>query len=167
MGGPPVHPKIIIGLDPERGGDDALSLGRRLAPSLGAAIEVVTVLPWPSHLAGHDDLQREVDAELEDRFATFATNSTGSRWRHAASRTTRPRRFCRRSPRTSGASLIVLASSHRGPLGRTLLGSVGESLTHGAPCAVAIAPRGYAQHDDAALDRSRSPTTNPRRPRWR
>jgi nucleotide-binding universal stress UspA family protein len=42
------------------------------------------------------------------------------------------------------ADLIVLGSSHRGALGRVLPGSVGERVLNGAPCAVAIAPRGNA-----------------------
>ncbi len=40
--------------------------------------------------------------------------------------------------------MIVVGSSHRGPVGRVLPGSVGESLLSGAPCAIAIAPRGFA-----------------------
>jgi nucleotide-binding universal stress UspA family protein len=45
--------------------------------------------------------------------------------------------------------LIVVGSPHRGTFGRTLIGSVAESLLHGAPCAVVVAPRGYAaeRHD--------------------
>jgi nucleotide-binding universal stress UspA family protein len=43
-----------------------------------------------------------------------------------------------------GADLIVIGSSHRGKIGRVLFGSVGERLLYGAPCAVAVAPRGYA-----------------------
>jgi nucleotide-binding universal stress UspA family protein len=43
-----------------------------------------------------------------------------------------------------GAAVIVIGSSHRGPVGRTLLGAEGESLAHGAGCAIAVAPRGYA-----------------------
>lgn len=39
---------------------------------------------------------------------------------------------------------LVLGSPHRGAVGRTLLGSVAEEVLHGAPCAVAVAPRGYA-----------------------
>jgi nucleotide-binding universal stress UspA family protein len=42
------------------------------------------------------------------------------------------------------ADLIVVGSSHHGPVGHVLLGSVGERLLSGAPCAVAIAPRGHA-----------------------
>jgi nucleotide-binding universal stress UspA family protein len=38
---------------------------------------------------------------------------------------------------------IVIGASHRGGLGRALLGSVGRGLLHGAPCPVAVAPSGY------------------------
>jgi nucleotide-binding universal stress UspA family protein len=38
---------------------------------------------------------------------------------------------------------IVVGSCHRGAVGRVLAGSVGAGLLHGAPCPVAIAPRGY------------------------
>lgn len=44
------------------------------------------------------------------------------------------------------ADVIVIGSTHRGKLGRVLPGSVGERLLGSAPCAVAIAPKGYAQH---------------------
>jgi nucleotide-binding universal stress UspA family protein len=40
------------------------------------------------------------------------------------------------------ADLIVLGSSHRGIVGRVLLGSVTQETLHGAPCPVAIAPTG-------------------------
>jgi nucleotide-binding universal stress UspA family protein len=49
------------------------------------------------------------------------------------------------------AQMLVLGSCHRGPLGRTLAGSVGESLMHGAPCAVAVAPRGYGAGGQPSL----------------
>jgi nucleotide-binding universal stress UspA family protein len=41
------------------------------------------------------------------------------------------------------ADLIVLGSSHRGTLGRVLLGSVTQETLHDAPCPVAIAPVGF------------------------
>ena len=41
------------------------------------------------------------------------------------------------------ANLIVVGSTHHGPLGRVLLGSVGERLLADAPCAVAIALPGF------------------------
>lgn len=42
-----------------------------------------------------------------------------------------------------GVGMIVLGSTHRGPIGRLLPGSVAERLLSAAPCPVAIAPRGY------------------------
>lgn len=41
------------------------------------------------------------------------------------------------------ADLLVIGSSHRGALGRTLLGSMSDRLVHGAPCPIAIAPRDF------------------------
>ena len=43
------------------------------------------------------------------------------------------------------AEVVVLGSTHRGALGRIYPGSVAERLLSGAPCAVAVAPRGYAE----------------------
>ena len=40
--------------------------------------------------------------------------------------------------------LIVVGSSHRGAVGTTLAGTVGVRLLDGAPCPVAVAPRGLA-----------------------
>ena len=40
------------------------------------------------------------------------------------------------------ADLIVLGSSHRGPVGRVLAGSVTEGVLHGSRCSVAVAPVG-------------------------
>jgi nucleotide-binding universal stress UspA family protein len=45
----------------------------------------------------------------------------------------------------TNADLIVVGSTHRGRIGRVVAGSVGVALLHGAPCAVAIAPRGYRE----------------------
>lgn len=45
----------------------------------------------------------------------------------------------------------MVGSSHRGKLGRVLPGSVGESLLRGAPCAVAVAPRGYALTEQPSI----------------
>ena len=47
------------------------------------------------------------------------------------------------------ASQLVVGSTHRGPLLRVMPGGIGERLLHAAPCAVAIAPRGFAAGDAA------------------
>ncbi|MEO6859881.1 MAG: universal stress protein [Solirubrobacteraceae bacterium] len=45
-----------------------------------------------------------------------------------------------------GADLLVVGSSRRGLLGRVLVGDDTRAALNGAPCAVAIAPAGYADH---------------------
>jgi len=53
----------------------------------------------------------------------------------------------------TGASIIVVGSSHRSRLDRVLSGSVTESVLSGAPVPVAVAPRHYSGTDRARLDR--------------
>lgn len=48
------------------------------------------------------------------------------------------------------ADLIVIGSTHRAPRGRVCPSGVGEQVLEGAPSAVAVAPRGYAD-DDASI----------------
>jgi nucleotide-binding universal stress UspA family protein len=43
------------------------------------------------------------------------------------------------------AEIIVVGSSHRSPVGRAALGTHSTRVVHGAPCAVAVAPRGFAE----------------------
>ena len=44
------------------------------------------------------------------------------------------------------ADLVVLGSSHRGALGRVLVGSVTQATLREAPCPVAVAPVGFHAH---------------------
>ena len=47
--------------------------------------------------------------------------------------------------------LIVVGSTTRGPIGRLLVGGIGERLLAGAACPVAIAPRGYGERQPSRL----------------
>ncbi|MGE5407379.1 MAG: universal stress protein [Syntrophothermus sp.] len=47
--------------------------------------------------------------------------------------------------RAEHADLVVLGSTHRGPLGRLVPGAAVAHLLDEAPCAVAVAPPGFAQ----------------------
>jgi len=46
------------------------------------------------------------------------------------------------------ADLVVLGSTHRGPLGRIIPGATMEHLLGDAPCALAVAPPGFAERAD-------------------
>ena len=47
--------------------------------------------------------------------------------------------------------LIVVGSTTRGPVGRLLIGGVGERLLAGGACPVAIAPHGYSKREASGL----------------
>lgn len=51
------------------------------------------------------------------------------------------------------ADLIVVGSTRQGTFGRILLGTTGESLLRAGPCAVAVAPRGFADREHDAIRR--------------
>lgn len=143
--------KIIIGYDPEQSSADALRLGRVLTELLAAAPIVVSALPWPSYLIGLADLQKQVDAEMAKPFAVVRDQlgDLGVETRALASPSAAL--ALNELAEQEGADVIVLGSSHRGPIGRTLAGSVGESLMQGASCAIAIAPRGYGERGPEGL----------------
>jgi len=50
-----------------------------------------------------------------------------------------------------GTGLVVVGSTSRGPVGRLLVGGVGERLLAGAACPVAFAPRGYGERRPPGL----------------
>jgi nucleotide-binding universal stress UspA family protein len=50
------------------------------------------------------------------------------------------------------ADVVVVGSSHRGSLGRALLGSVGEQLLRQLPCSLAVAPRDFAGSVDGPIE---------------
>lgn len=54
------------------------------------------------------------------------------------------------------ADLVVLGSTHRGPLGRILPGAMVDRLLSKAPCAVAVAPPGFGRPADGGMAGDRS-----------
>lgn len=144
---------IIVGYDPEHGGEDVLSLARVLAEVLAAKPVVVSAIPWPTYLMGVEDLQRQVDAELLEPFNAVQERLRDLEVETRAIASPSPAHTLAELAEEERAAVIVLGSAHRGAVGRTLIGSVGESLMHGAPCAVAVAPRGYGERTDERLVR--------------
>ena len=138
--------KILAGYEAEHRGADVLALTHLLAELLDANPVVLTAKPWPKSV----DVALPTDAQLERslRKQFEAVHSEldplGVETRAVVSPS--PARAINEFAESDSAvRTIVLGSAHRGAIGRTLLGSVGESLMHGAPCAIAIAPDNYAE----------------------
>lgn len=147
---------MVVGFDGREESRDALRLGKELAVAAGAELHLAVVrprgrIPFEEAIAG-GQLSEQLDTQIYDEAAqelegtefTRAALDGGLGGRSAA-------RALHEYAGDRGANLIVVGSSHRGKVGRVLTGSVGESLLRGAPCAVAIAPRGFARGDHARV----------------
>ena len=143
-----MRPKIVIAYDATPAAADGLVLGGLLGDYRGADLLVARVLP---------DTSSTVATERAEQ-AWF--RSTLHETREAAAELLGDRPFelwpVFRMPVATGinalaadqgAELIVFGSPEHGPLGRVLLGNAAAAACEGAPCAVAIAPRGFRDRD--------------------
>lgn len=137
--------KIVIAVDAKERTLDPLALGHRIANATGAPAELVTVF-------GHDPLHAPEAPELVSVRAeareTLLELARTEGLENAEARVI-PGNFAARElqrvteePETA---LIVVGSTMRGPVGRLLIGGVGERLLAGGACPVAIAPHGYSE----------------------
>lgn len=147
-----MYTDVIIGFDGSDTGFDALALGRRLAASTGAGITLVCVHPYQALTANvYADAAIELSwrrgAELIlDQAREALDDVPGVTFRAMAETSTA--RALHRAAAEAAAAVIVVGSSGRTGLGRLLPGSTADQVIHGAPCAVAVAPAGYAKHRD-------------------
>ncbi len=140
--------KIIIGYEPTPQGEDALALGRLFAEILAATPIVATALPWRQSMVGSADLERALEADTTEIFAVARERLRPLEAETRAIADPSPASALFDLAESEQASLVVVGSTHRGRAGRVLPGNVGESLLHGAPCAVGVAPMGFAGEED-------------------
>ena len=142
-----MYSDIIIGFDGSAPGRDALALGRRLALVTGASATVVCVHPYQAHTADVtadaavelswrrgaerilDEARRTMDDVPDVSFRTKAETS--------------PARALRDAALEVAAGVIVVGSTRRQGLARRL-GTTAERIASATPCAIAVAPAGYA-----------------------
>lgn len=135
---------VVVGYDGSDEANDALALGRLLAGRLEAELVVACVYPPAVHFpyTGIEVVERELREAAERQLA--AAPGVGELRRELVSASS-PARGLVALAEQEGARLLVVGASHRGAVGEALLGTVGRSVLHGAPCPVAIAPRGFAR----------------------
>ena len=135
---------IVVGYDgPARGGE-AIALAEVLRdPRHGSLLLTSALLPTPVPAApfvvAPIDMRDPRDASLEEARARLE----GRVPVRTISVSAAPARALTETAEREHADLVVVGSSHRGTVGRVLPGTTAERLLHGAPCAVAVAPRGY------------------------
>ena len=138
---------VVVGVDGRTGGRDAIALARMLAGAgtrlllarvyAGAPIEIEAAKLDPAKLSGGSaEAQRVLEeerarAEIAAELVPVGASSVGRGLDGLAE--------------SEHADLLVVGSSHRGFLGRVFVGDDTRGALNGAPCAVAVAPLGYAQ----------------------
>lgn len=137
---------VAVGFDGSEQARDALALGAELARLLAARLAVVVVYPVGFFVdLGRDVNQAMLREDAETKLADAAGNLLeGLDVELKTSVESSDARGLHDAAEELGAEVLVVGSSHRSGVGSILLGSVGTRLLHGAPCAVAVAPSGYA-----------------------
>jgi nucleotide-binding universal stress UspA family protein len=137
---------IVVGVALREDDSAPIALGSRLATLTGAPLALVhghhyeppSAVPTPEFtsavreqaLAALERVAEPLRPEIDVTVRAGAGSSPAAVLHDAAT--------------TLEAPLVVVGSTHRGRIGRVMPGSVTARLLHGAPCAVAVAPRGYS-----------------------
>ena len=141
---------VIVGLDGREHDADALALAESLQASLGGGLLLAHVVPPAPPGKGMIECER-LERQQGRELLTRASANLGD---GADTQLVEP------SPAARGltwlaakrrASMLVLGSSHRGTVGRIVPGGVASHLLACAPCAIAVAPVGYANQPRASI----------------
>lgn len=136
---------VLVGVDGRPNGRDAIVLATRLVAD-GGRLTLAHIHSGTAHLshtsaAAMDKVEQDAmaileseraKAEVQAELVSFGARSPGHGLHVLAEQ--------------RGADLIVVGSCSRTALGRAMLGDDTRAALNGAPCAVAIAVRGYAEH---------------------
>ncbi len=139
--------RIVVGLDGSDQGRDALALAEWLAGDGDVELVAANVFPhesWGYTLPGSYEWEAFLREEAEQKVAdaeSVVSDSTEITSRTVSSSS--EVHGLHELSEALDAEMIVVGSSHHGRLGQVLAGNVGERLLHGAPCPVAIAPKGF------------------------
>jgi nucleotide-binding universal stress UspA family protein len=125
---PDMTPPILIAVDPRRHDPAPLALGLRLARVAAAPIVLASTADECLGVAAQGllDTRASIPAIQLRRLPDGSSPAHGLQ---ALARELEP-------------LAMVLGSSSRGQLGRVFPGAVTDRVMHGAPCAIAVAPRG-------------------------
>jgi nucleotide-binding universal stress UspA family protein len=141
---------VIVGVDEHQGGRDAIALAKIIAARHANLVlaHVYPIVPARGGAAltaaeardsGHELLTAaRSEAQVEAKLCCYGSPSVGRGLHEIAA--------------DNGADLIVVGSTRRGFFGRVLLGDDTSAALNGAPCAVAIAPTGYARQPTAITE---------------
>jgi nucleotide-binding universal stress UspA family protein len=137
---------VLIGVDGSPNGHDAARLAARLTDPEGklTLAHVRPSHPHPLRAMSVERLAEERDAS--ERLLESELASTGVCADLISIAAMSPGRGLHQHAEEMNADLLVVGSCSHGIFGRAMLGDDTRAALNGAPCAVAIAARGYAEY---------------------
>ena len=135
---------VLVGVDGRQNGRDAIALATRLTDPDGklTLAHVHSGNLRPSHTIAPAMVREEQEASHKLLEQERAATDVKAELLSIVSMT--PGRGLHEQAEELGADLIVVGSTSHGAFGRAMLGDDTRGALNGAPCAVAIASRGYA-----------------------
>ena len=141
--------KIVVGYDGSHQAKDALALGRVLASS-GTSLVAAYIYKFEDVYGKGSSGDAGFEAGLREE-AEGVLGEVGHGIEKRTHGRASPAHGLHEVAEAEGADLIVVGSTHHGTVGRTFIGSTSERLLHGAPCPVAIAPKGFAAEENPEI----------------
>ena len=145
--------KIVVGFDGTDQARDALHLGAALAGAFEAQLIVASAVEFgPLEVDAIDATgYNEAKAQHYERVFNQARAELGSIEFERRELQDTAAHGLTDLAEDEQADLIVLGSTHHGPIGRVLTGTVAARMFHGAPCGVIVAPRGWSEREHAGF----------------
>jgi nucleotide-binding universal stress UspA family protein len=137
---------VLVGVDGRPNGRDAIALASRLTDPDGklTLAHVHSGNLRPSHAIAPGMVREEGEGSHKLLEAERAAADVKAELVSVVAMS--PGRGLHEQAEEQSADLLVVGSSSHGALGRAMLGDDTRAALNGAPCAVAIAPLGYAEH---------------------
>ncbi|MGK2956592.1 MAG: universal stress protein [Solirubrobacterales bacterium] len=144
--------QLVVGAEDTEEGRDALHFARLFAKLTGAELHLVSVHSDTIFYEGLEEMNAGRE-EYFSRMRDFAETELGDGFEfHPVMENSVPGGLTRIAEEI-GADAMVIGSSHRGPIGRVLMGDVGSRLAAGSPCAVILVPRGWGRDESTSFEK--------------
>ncbi|HEY1238794.1 MAG TPA: universal stress protein [Solirubrobacterales bacterium] len=144
---------ILIGYERTLQGEDALALGGIFSEVLSAGPMIVTALPFSSTAMGRSNMELSLSVDTAEMLSVARDRLAPLEPASAAIASPSAAKGLAESALARGASMIVIGSSHRGPIGHVVFGSTAARLLQDSPVPVAVAPRGFSETSNRRLHR--------------
>jgi nucleotide-binding universal stress UspA family protein len=138
-----VFNQVIVGVDGQVGGRDAIALAKDLMLA-GGELTLAHVQLGYGFVRGSSAAFDEAGRQRSLALLEAARDEAGVRTGRLSVRSSSVGRGLHEMAEGQGAELLVVGSCRRGLIGRAFLGDDTREELNGAPCAVAVAPAGYA-----------------------